>query len=87
MPVLNLLSYTLEVPSLETGVRFYTDAGLEAAVDGHIARLRCAGQARDSGVLIGGAPPKPEAPRALRAPAGRWAPGAPATVRQAELVA
>lgn len=58
MPVLGLLSYTLEVPDLDVGVRFYTDAGLVAAVDGDIARLRCEGQDRDSVILLGGAPAK-----------------------------
>lgn len=55
MPVLGLLSYTLEVPSLEEGIKFYTDAGLEASSDGKIAHFRCTGQNRDSIILIGGA--------------------------------
>ena len=54
MPVLGALSVTLEVPDLDVGVRFYTDAGLIASVDGEIARLRCEGQDRDSIVLLGG---------------------------------
>lgn len=58
MPVLGPLSYTLEVPSLDEGIRFYTDAGLEASSDGKIARFRCSGQERDSIVLIGGAAKK-----------------------------
>lgn len=44
MAVLGALSVTLEVPSLEEGVRFYTEAGLEAAIEGEVARLRCRGQ-------------------------------------------
>ena len=67
MPVLGPLSCTLEVPSLDEGVRFYTDAGLEAAVDGPIARFRCVGQDRDAIVLIGGADRKRLHHIALRA--------------------
>lgn len=58
MPVLGPLSFTLEVPSLDDGVKFYTDAGLVAAIDGDTARLRCPGQDRDSIVLLGGFPRK-----------------------------
>lgn len=58
MPVLGMLSYTLEIPALEEGVRFYTDAGLVAAVDGDIARLRCPGQDRDTVILVGNRPSK-----------------------------
>ncbi|WP_375399114.1 VOC family protein, partial [uncultured Sphingomonas sp.] len=62
MPVLGPLSFTLEVPSLDEGVRFYTDAGLVADVatgdGGDVARLRCPGQDRDSIVLLGGFPRK-----------------------------
>ena len=54
MPVLGPLSFTLEVPSLDEGVRFYSDAGLLADVQGDVARLRCPGQDRDSIVLLGG---------------------------------
>ena len=53
MPVLGALSLTLEVPELEPGLRFYTDAGLEAASDGQIVRLRCPARERDSVILIG----------------------------------
>jgi catechol 2,3-dioxygenase len=67
MPVLGLLSYTLEVPDLDVGVRFYEDAGLVAAVDGDVARLRCKGQDRDSVILLGGAPAKRLHHVALRA--------------------
>ena len=58
MAVLSALSLTLEVPDVESGVRFYTDAGLVADTDGNIARLRCEGQDRDSIVLLGGYPRK-----------------------------
>ena len=54
MAVLGPLSFTLEVADIEPGVKFYTDAGLEATVTGDIARLRCKGQDRDSIVLLGG---------------------------------
>lgn len=54
MAVLGMLSFTLEVPDLDEGVRFYTDAGLTASVAGNVARLRCPGQERDSIVLLGG---------------------------------
>ena len=58
MAVLGALSFTLEVPEIDTGVQFYTDAGLVAAVEGGVARLRCEGQDRDSIVLMGGYPRK-----------------------------
>jgi catechol 2,3-dioxygenase len=67
MPVLGLLSYTLEVPDLDVGVRFYEDAGLVAAVDGETASLRCEGQDRASIILLGGAPAKRLHHVALRA--------------------
>lgn len=58
MAILGALSLTLEVPDLEPGVTFYTDAGLVADVEGDVARLRCTGQDRDSIVLLGGFPRK-----------------------------
>src|SRR3546814_2994029 len=67
MPVLGPLSYTLEVPSLDDGIRFYTDAGLEAESDGKVARFRCTGQERDSIILISGASKKRLQHVALRA--------------------
>ena len=67
MAVLGALSITLEVPDLSEGLKFYTDAGLEAASDGDVARLRCPGQDRDSVILIGGAPRKRLHHVALRA--------------------
>lgn len=67
MPVQGILSYTLEVPTIEEGVEFYTDAGLEAAVEGSVARFRCVGQDRESIILLGGAPKKKLHHIALRA--------------------
>ena len=67
MPVLSALSVTLEVPDLEPGLKFYTDAGMVAVSDGAAARLRCPGQERDSLVLIAGAPRKRLHHIALRA--------------------
>ena len=58
MAVLSPLSFTLEVPDVEPGVRFYTDAGMVAVVEGDVARIRCDGQDRDSIVLLGGFPKK-----------------------------
>lgn len=54
MAVLGPESLTLEVPNLAEGIKFYTDAGLVASVEGDIARFRCAGQARSCLTLIGG---------------------------------
>lgn len=67
MAVLNILSFTLEVPDLDAGVRFYGNAGLAAVVDGNVAHLRCVGQHRASIVLVGGAPAKRLHHVALRA--------------------
>ena len=69
MPVLGPLSFALEVPSLDAGVTFYIDAGLEAASDGSVARLRCRGQENHCVILIGGAPRKRLHHVALRATA------------------
>ena len=54
MAVLGILSFTLEVPDLEDGLRFYIDAGLIAATEGASARLRCTGQDRECIILLGG---------------------------------
>src|SRR5882762_4078505 len=56
MAVLGIAAVTLEVPELEAGIKFYTDAGLSAEVTGGVAKLCCKGQQRPSIVLIGGAP-------------------------------
>ncbi len=58
MPVLGPLSVTLEVPSLDDGIKFYTDAGFSVESDGAVAHVRCQGQTRDSIMLIGGAAKK-----------------------------
>lgn len=58
MGVLGAHAVTLEVPDLQAGIDFYTDAGLEAVVKGNVARFRCHGQDRDCIVLIGGVPRK-----------------------------
>ncbi len=67
MPVTGMLSFTLEVPDLDAGVQFYADAGLVATVEGTVARLRCAGQERESITLLGGFPRKRLHHVALRA--------------------
>lgn len=58
MAVLGVQSFAMEVPDIEPGVRFYTDAGLKATIAADMASLRCAGQMRDSIVLLGGYPRK-----------------------------
>jgi catechol 2,3-dioxygenase-like lactoylglutathione lyase family enzyme len=55
MAVLGALSVTLEIPELEEGVKFYTDAGLTGTVEGGAARFRCEGQVNESIVLVTGA--------------------------------
>jgi catechol 2,3-dioxygenase len=54
MAVLGMLSFALEVADLDEGLRFYSDAGLIAEVEGNVAGLRCHGQERDSITLLGG---------------------------------
>jgi catechol 2,3-dioxygenase-like lactoylglutathione lyase family enzyme len=58
MAVLGIDSVTLQVPRLEPGVKFYTDAGLIAEVSGGVAKFCCKGKDRPSIVLVGGAPHK-----------------------------
>lgn len=67
MAVLGLLSFTLEVPDVDEGARFYTDAGLSMKADGDVARLSCAGQEHESILLLGGFPAKRLHHVALRA--------------------
>lgn len=55
MAVLGILAFTLEVPDVKAGVKFYSDAGLLASTDGQRARFRCVEQDRDSILLVGGA--------------------------------
>jgi catechol 2,3-dioxygenase-like lactoylglutathione lyase family enzyme len=52
--VLGVLSVALEVPEVEAGIRFYSDAGLVGTSDGTVARFRCETEKRDSIVLLGG---------------------------------
>lgn len=54
MAVTGVLSFTLEVPDLEAGAGFYTDAGLIATRDGNRILLSCEGQARPAITLLGG---------------------------------
>lgn len=54
MAVLGALSFALEVPDIEPGIAFYTDAGLIADAHGDTARLFCKGQNHPSITLIGG---------------------------------
>lgn len=54
MAVLEALSFTLEVPDIDAGIKFYTDAGLTPAVDGNVAEFRCDGQSAPCLILIGG---------------------------------
>jgi catechol 2,3-dioxygenase-like lactoylglutathione lyase family enzyme len=80
MPVVGMSAFSLEVPDLDEGVRFYTDAGLEAEVEGDVARFRCPGRAHDCVTLFGGAARKRLHHVRLRADsiediAGRVAPG------------
>lgn len=58
MAVISSYSFTLEVPDLEEGIRFYSAAGLIASRDGNVARMTCSGQIRESIVLLGGFPNK-----------------------------
>jgi catechol 2,3-dioxygenase-like lactoylglutathione lyase family enzyme len=58
MAVLGVLSVTLEVPDLAAGISFYEAAGLIARHNPGKAHFRCAGQDRDSLVLVGGAKAK-----------------------------
>ena len=69
MAVLGSHALVLEIPDLDAGIKFYTDAGLEATRDGAVVRLRCGGQDRDNIILIGGAEKKRLHHIALRAEA------------------
>ena len=55
MPVQGVKSYALDVPDLQAGVRFYSDAGLSESVAADVARFRCPGELHDAVVLRGGA--------------------------------
>lgn len=52
MPVLGLIGYTLEVPDLDVGVRFYTDAGLTAETETDRVLLRCRDSDRPAVILV-----------------------------------
>jgi catechol 2,3-dioxygenase len=67
MPVLGLYSVTLEVPSLDEGIKFYTDAGFVAASDEATASFSCPGQDRTAITLVAGVPRKRLHHIALRA--------------------
>jgi catechol 2,3-dioxygenase-like lactoylglutathione lyase family enzyme len=54
MAVLGLLSVTLEVPDLDAGIKFYTDAGLEVTRAPEQAVFRCTDQDRDCLTLLQG---------------------------------
>lgn len=58
MAVLGLLSVTLEVPDLDTGIKFYTDAGLLVTRTPDRALFRCVGQDRHCLTLLQGSGPK-----------------------------
>ncbi len=75
MAVLGPLSVTLEVPDLDAGIRFYTDAGLVSDISGGVASFRCPDQDRPSIVLIAGAPRKRLHNISLRAEDSTASPG------------
>lgn len=58
MTVTCLSSVALEVPDLDEGIKFYSDAGLEMKRDGNKVKFHCSGQPNDCIVLVGGAPKK-----------------------------
>jgi len=55
MAVTGPYGVALEVPDLEPGVEFFSDAGLEVQIDGNLARFNCVGRDDACIVLIGGA--------------------------------
>ncbi|QIB66915.1 VOC family protein [Kineobactrum salinum] len=71
MTVSSTYAYTLEVPDLAAGEKFYGDAGFQTRREDGRLYCRCPGQDRDCVVLIGGAPRKRLHHLTLRAdPAG-----------------
>jgi len=58
MSVLGVHGVVLEVPDLEQGRRFYSDAGLEVVEGRDRLHFRCAGQPRDAITLLKGQGPK-----------------------------
>jgi len=67
MAVTGPYSVAIEVPDLERGIEFYTDAGLEVRVRENRAYFNCVGQETECICLIGGAPRKRLHHLALRA--------------------
>ncbi len=57
MPVLGLIGYALEVPDLDVGARFYTDAGLTAERTAGQVILRCRADAQPAVILTRSAGP------------------------------
>lgn len=58
MTVLGPHGVVLEVPDVAPGIKFYTDAGLRAQVEGNVAQFSCVGRRNPCITLIGGAPRK-----------------------------
>jgi len=58
MPVLEAVSVTLEVPRLEEGIKFYTDAGLKPTARSQSVAYAARDRPSDAIVLLGGAPRK-----------------------------
>jgi catechol 2,3-dioxygenase-like lactoylglutathione lyase family enzyme len=58
MAVLGPYGITLQVPEIEPGVQYYAAAGLQAKVDGDVARLSCDAGTHECITLLGGAPRK-----------------------------
>lgn len=54
MAVLGMVSVALEVPDLQVGISFYTDAGLIASAGENAVSLRCDGQRHTSILLLKG---------------------------------
>jgi hypothetical protein len=54
MPVFEAYSLTLEVPERDTGIAFYSAAGLEPVAGAGFVGMRCVGQQHSSILIIGG---------------------------------
>jgi catechol 2,3-dioxygenase len=72
MAVLGPYGIVLNVPEIAPGLKFYTDAGLEAAVEGNVARFSCVGQTHECITLVGGAAKKTIHHLILRADPARF---------------
>jgi len=55
MAVLGPYGVTLQVPDIEPGAQYYSEAGLLAKVDGNTAHLTCYAGAHECITLLGGA--------------------------------